>query len=82
MAKSKTKLTFEQALTKLEEIVTQIEAGEISLEESINKYGEGTKLITQCRTILDSAEKKIQLLVKDSDDSVKPAGQIDLSDEG
>ena len=82
MAKSKTELTFEQALAKLEEIVAQIEAGQISLEESIDKYGEGTKLIIQCRTILDSAEKKIQLLAKDSGDSVKPAGQIDPSDQG
>ena len=82
MAKSKTKLTFEQALAKLEEIVSQIEEGEISLEDSIDKYGEGIKLITQCRTILDSAEKKIQMLVKDSGNTVKPGGQIDPSNEG
>ena len=82
MAKSKTKLTFEQALAKLEAIVSQIEEGKISLEEAIDKYGEGIELISQCRTILDSAEKKIQMLVKDSGDTVKPGGQIDPSAEG
>ncbi len=82
MAKSKTKLTFEQALAKLEGIVSQIEEGEISLEDAIDKYGEGIDLINQCRTILDSAEKKIQMLVKGSGGMVRPGGQIDPSDEG
>ncbi|MCK5113327.1 MAG: exodeoxyribonuclease VII small subunit [Phycisphaerae bacterium] len=64
MAKDSTAkdMTFEQALETLETIVTQIEQGKVSLEESIEKYAEGTTLIAKCRSILDGAEKKIALL--------------------
>ena len=76
------KVTFEQALEKLEEIVSQIEEGEVSLEESIEKYAEGTKLIQQCRQILDAAEKKIQLLTKGQDGELEPAGELPDEDPG
>ncbi len=62
------KLTFEQALEKLEQIVSEIEAGEVPLEESIEKYAEGIELIKQCRKTLSAAEQKIQTLSKDQDD--------------
>ena len=81
MAKSKPKLTFEQALAQLEQIVRQIESGEIPLEESIDRYAEGTRLIKQCRAILAGAEKKIQLLVKSQDGGVTPGGQIQPDEE-
>lgn len=55
---------FEEALAKLEQIVSAIERGEVSLEESIDKYAQGVKLIKQCRKILDTAEKKIKLLTE------------------
>ncbi len=74
---AKAKLTFEQALEKLEEIVSQIEQGKVSLEESIERYAEGIKLIGQCRTILDKAERKIQLLAKGEDAALSAAGEMD-----
>jgi len=74
MAKEK-KTTFEEALGKLEEIVEQIESGEIGLEASIARYEEGIKLIKQCRTILDAAEKKIQLLAK-AEGGLAPGGEL------
>ena len=79
----KAKITFEQALQKLEKIVTEIEQGKVSLEESIDKYAEGQELIKQCRAILDTAEKKIQLLAKAEGDQVAPAGELeeDQTDE-
>ena len=61
---TKEKITFEKALEKLERIVVEIEEGKVSLEESIEKYAEGTKLIETCREILDKAEAKIKLLAK------------------
>ena len=84
MTKEKTdkkadKKTFEQALAELERIVAQIEQGEVSLEESINKYAEGTKLIEQCRKILSAAEKKIQMLTATDSGELKC---IDQSGEG
>ena len=70
------KLAFEQALAKLEQIVTQIEGGDVPLEESIEKYAEGVKLIDRCRTILDQAEKKIQLLSAGSDGELSADGEL------
>ncbi|HOW17608.1 MAG TPA: exodeoxyribonuclease VII small subunit [Phycisphaerae bacterium] len=64
MARSdpQTELTFEQALAKLEAIVQSIEQGKIGLQESIQQYEEGMKLIRKCRSILTEAEQKIQKL--------------------
>ena len=70
------KMTFETALQTLEQIVSQIESGDVSLEESIEKYAQGTKLIETCRSILDKAEQKIQLLAKGEGDSLEPAGEL------
>lgn len=70
------KLTFEQALGKLEEIVTRIESGKVPLEKSIEQYAEGIQLIEQCRSILDSAEQKIQLLTQAKGDALQPDGEL------
>ena len=64
MPEPKDKLSFEQALARLEQIVSQIEGGKVPLEDSIEKYAQGIALIKQCRSILESAEQKIQVLAK------------------
>ena len=76
MTKQK-KTTFEQGLGQLEQIVEQIESGEIGLEESIARYEEGARLIRQCRVILDAAEKKIQRLAKADDGGLAEAGELE-----
>ena len=76
-AKEKEKLTFEQALAKLEEIVSAIEEGEVPLEQSIDKYAEGVELVKQCRQILDRAEKKIQLLGRGEGGQLEVTGELD-----
>ncbi len=73
---AKQKPTFEEALTELEEIVEAIEEGDVPLEKSIEKYADGIKLIKQCRTILDQAEKKIQLLSKGADGHLAAEGNL------
>ena len=70
-------LTFEEALAKLEAIVSAIEEGDVPLEESISKYAEGIELVKKCRAILDRAEKKIQLLGKGEGDTLVPAGELE-----
>jgi exodeoxyribonuclease VII small subunit len=75
------KLTFEEALGRLEKIVSQIETGKVSLEQSIEKYAEGVALIKQCRSILDSAEKKIQLLAKDQGMALEVSGELEDAPE-
>ena len=54
--------TFEEALRQLETLAEQIERGEIGLEESISKYEEGMKLVARCRSILNTAEQRVQKL--------------------
>jgi exodeoxyribonuclease VII small subunit len=76
-AKEKEKLTFEQALAKLEEIVSAIEEGKVPLEQSIDKYAEGVELVKQCRQILDRAEKKIQLLGRGEGGQLEVTGELD-----
>ncbi len=60
MTDNQEKLTFEQALEKLEDIVAAVEQGKVSLEESIEKYEQGMKLINDCRKMLDQAEQRVQ----------------------
>jgi exodeoxyribonuclease VII small subunit len=54
--------TFEQALARLEEIVHQIEEGELGLNEALERYEEGVKLLRQSYELLERAERKIELL--------------------
>ena len=69
-------LSFEQALEKLEQIVSQIEQGQVPLEESIQRYAEGIALIKKCRAILETAEQKIQLLAKAEGESLVTRGEL------
>ena len=71
MAK-KSDMSFEQAMTRLEEIVKQLEDSAISIEESLALFEEGTELTKMCRSRLEEAEKKIIVLTQnegDGDDS-------------
>ena len=63
--------SFEDALRELEQILAEIEGGQVGLEESIAKYERGNFLIQHCRTILGSAEKQIELLSKGADGSLR-----------
>ena len=61
------KLTFEQAITELTNIVEKIELGEIPLQESIEQYEKGMALIKHCRSILEKAEKKIEQITQEKE---------------
>lgn len=60
------KLTFEQAMGRLEEIVAHLEAGDHALEDSLSLYEEGAKLMKQCTSMLDRAEQKVLKLRTDA----------------
>lgn len=62
---------FEQSLKQLENIVAQMERGDISLEESIKLFEEGTKLADQCKSQLAEAEGKIEILIKQRNGAMK-----------
>ena len=54
------KLTFEQAIKELTDIVGKIEQGQIPLQDSLKQYERGMALIKHCRTILKKAERRIE----------------------
>lgn len=64
--------TFEESLKQLEAIVTQLERGDLPLEDSIRMFEEGMRLSAQCKQELDAAEVKVQILLKQRDGSMKP----------
>jgi exodeoxyribonuclease VII small subunit len=53
-------LKFEDALSRLEEIVKKLEAGDLDLDSSLRLFEEGVKLSGLCSSLLDQAEKKIE----------------------
>ena len=55
--------TFEEKMNELEKIVTELEKGELNLDESVSKFEEGIKISKQCNEILEKAEKKISILL-------------------
>src|SRR3954471_13937635 len=59
--------SFEDALRELEEILSEIENGNVGLEESLVKYERGNFLIQHCRGVLTAAEKQIEALSKEED---------------
>jgi exodeoxyribonuclease VII small subunit len=65
--KEKNKLSFEEAMKKLEGIVRKLEDGSHSLEKSLELFEEGVKLTRYCNEKLDEAEKKIEVLMKKGD---------------
>ena len=60
MAKS----SFEDNMNNLEKIVTELENGDLNLDESISKFEEGIKISKECNKILEEAEKKITILLE------------------
>lgn len=67
--------SFEHSLRELEKIVETLESGEVSLEETLQKFEQGMKLVQFCHARLNEAEKRLKILVKDKD------GNLSLTDE-
>lgn len=61
------KKTFEASLSELEAVVKQLESGDLPLEESLKLFEDGVKLSRECRERLTSAERRIEILMKDSE---------------
>ena len=69
MAVNKKTATFEEALERLEEIVTQLESGDYPLEESMKLFEEGSALAGRCYDKLQKAEQKIKELSLKEDEA-------------
>lgn len=61
------KVTFEQQLARLEEIVSALEKGDAQLADSLKLFEEGSKLIAACSKQLDQAEQQVVKLMKGAD---------------
>jgi exodeoxyribonuclease VII small subunit len=66
-----TDIKFEDALQRLEQIVDQLEAGDLPLEDSLKVFEEGVTLARRCAKYLEEAEKRIELLTKDESGLLK-----------
>ena len=86
--KSASDPNFESSLERLEHIVRQLEAGDLALEQSLEHYEEGMKLVQSCRKMLDTAEQRIAILTEnqqgapevgpaaDEDGEIRPQPQL------
>ena len=63
-------MKFEEALKKLEKIVEDLEDGNLTLDDSLEKYEEGIRLSKMCAKKLEVAKKKVEILLKLEDGSV------------
>ena len=70
MPPEKSKPKFEESLKSVEDVVKALESGKLGLEESLEKYEAGIAALRTCYKILEEAEKKIQVLVKEKDGSL------------
>ncbi|MGQ9643813.1 MAG: exodeoxyribonuclease VII small subunit [Ignavibacterium sp.] len=75
MSKTKSTISFEEKLKRLEKISEMLESGEVQLEESISLFEEGIKLSKECLTILENAELKITQLKKEVSNKLTDEGE-------
>ena len=64
-------IKFEDALQRLEQIVDQLEGGDLALDDSLKVFEEGVALARRCAKYLEEAEKRIELLTKDESGLLK-----------
>ena len=76
-AKQQSEFNFEEALEELERLVSSMEEGELSLEDSMKAFEKGIKLTRECQTALQKAEQKVQILLNESGETQ----DFDVEDE-
>jgi len=64
-------MSFEKAMESLEKIVHELESGDLPLEKALSKFEEGMRLTRLCSKKLDETEKKINVLMREEDGSVR-----------
>lgn len=71
MPRKKTRFEFEQALGDLQQVVEQLEGGELSLEQALTQFERGINLSRACQAALNEAEHKINTLLEHSVSTTK-----------
>ncbi len=77
----KKNITFEEAITSLEDAVSRLEAGNLTLDESLKAFEEAVGLIKVCNKKLDEAEQKVKMLVETADGSISDVSFDGAGDE-
>ncbi len=67
MSKEENEIDFEKSMEKLEEIAKDLERDDLSLNDSVKKFEEGMKISQECKKVLDEAEKKITVLIDNTE---------------
>jgi len=75
-----TEKKFEDALARLEEIVRTMEAGDLSLEDSLKVFEEGIGLVRFCSKKLDEAERRVEILLKENETLIRQPFEEEMSD--
>jgi len=75
------KLSFEEAISQLTEIVSAIETGRTSLQDSLGQYERGMALINRCKEILTAAEKRIEKISASTQNESKDTDSKPAEDE-
>ncbi len=61
-------MNFEETMKQLEQIAGELEKGDLNLEESVSKFEQGMQLSKNCSKMLEDAEKRISILIKNGDE--------------
>ena len=78
MTRSKRPPDFEKSLAELESLVEKLEGGDLSLEDSLKAFERGVKLTRECQSALESAETKVEILLKQAGgETLQPFGETD-----
>ncbi len=64
----KNTINFEEAMKELEQIAVELEKGDLNLEQSVTKFEQGMELSKACNEILEVAEKRISILIKNGEE--------------
>jgi len=82
MAKKKTAPDFEKSLQTLEQLVEQMESGELTLEKSLEAFEQGIRLTKECQQALREAEQKVQILMnQNGSETLQPFSEDDDTTE-
>jgi exodeoxyribonuclease VII small subunit len=82
MSKEAGELKFEEAIARLEQIVTELENGDVPLEQAIDWFQQGMELSRVCAQKLDAAERKIEELIEQDGTLTRKPFNDSLEDKG
>ncbi|MFD2257392.1 exodeoxyribonuclease VII small subunit [Luteolibacter algae] len=76
-ASAESELSFESALAKIEDIVESMEGDQLPLEDLVDQYEAGSKLLKHCEAVLSSARRRIELITLTDREEAAPSGKAE-----